>query len=75
MNRLTRRLAVLGPVLLAGTLYQGCTVLVPVPGYAQVNLPGSFPHFDGDGEGSFFDRLFGFDDDDRDDDDWRRDDD
>lgn len=65
MSRLIRKSALLGP-LLAAALYQGCTVLVPVPGYAQVNLPGTFPHFDGDGENSFFDRLFGFDDDDDD---------
>lgn len=52
--------------LLVLPLFQSCTVLVPNPLVIDVGgggLLGALPHLDGDGEDSFLDRLFGFDDD------------
>jgi hypothetical protein len=61
------------PALMGGTVFQGCTVLLPYhPGPFVLDLTHGIPHFDGDGEDSLLDRIFGYDDDDVDwdDDDW-----
>lgn len=52
------------PLIVGGAVFQGCTVLLPYPGPIVIDLTRGIPHFDGDGEDSFLDRLFGFDDDD-----------
>jgi hypothetical protein len=64
MMRRVFRWTLAGTLLLSASLYQGCTIVVR--GYPPVfiNLHDGFPHFDGDGEDSFLDRFFGFDDDD-----------
>jgi hypothetical protein len=66
----SRKLGWLAPAaVVGGMVFQSCTVLVPYPtGPFTIDLRGGIPHFDGDGEDSFLDRLFGFDDDDDDDD-------
>lgn len=54
-------------LLIAGlplTLFQSCLIFVDGQPSLFLDLRESFPHFDGDGEDSFLDRLFGFDDDD-----------
>lgn len=65
MRRLTGRLAgAITAALLTIPLYEGCTiVLPPLDGYV-IDLSNGIPHLDGDGEDSFLDRFFGFDDDD-----------
>ncbi len=65
-KRFARLLLVSAPLFAATTLYQGCTVLLPYPGPFVLDLTRGFPHFDGDGEDSLLDRLFGYDDDDDD---------
>ncbi|RMF82106.1 MAG: hypothetical protein D6744_06365 [Planctomycetota bacterium] len=50
-------------ILASGTLMQSCVVVYDGYPAVFVNLR-DFPHFDGDGEDSLLDNLFGFDDDD-----------
>jgi hypothetical protein len=66
------RVATLSALLLPLSLYQSCLVLVPdVPGAIIID-GDDIPHFDGDDDDGFLDKIFGDDDDDDDDDhdDW-----